>query len=77
MPSVIVKVCIDHSVRDLCRQAYPGHPKGCPNWGRKAGCPPAAPLIETLLDLTRPVVAIFHVFDLAAHRQRMWALHPD
>lgn len=77
MPAITVTVCVQHDVRDLCRRAYPLHPKGCPNWGKKAGCPPAAPLIEALLDLRRPVVAIYNAFDLGAHRERMRVLHPD
>ncbi|OQB78726.1 MAG: hypothetical protein BWX88_05091 [Planctomycetes bacterium ADurb.Bin126] len=77
MPSIAVTVCVDHAVRKLCWKPYPGHPHGCPNFAQKRGCPPAAPLIETILDLTKPVVAIYNVFDLGAHRERMRAKHPD
>ncbi len=45
---------IDYSVRDLCRQPYPGHPKGCPNYGKKKECPPQAPLLEDFIDILQP-----------------------
>ncbi|MBU7016320.1 MAG: hypothetical protein HXS44_02330 [Theionarchaea archaeon] len=45
---------IDHNVRDLCRKPYPGHPKGCPNYGKKKECPPQAPLLEDFIDISQP-----------------------
>lgn len=45
---------IDYTVRDLCRQPYPGHPKGCPNYGKKKECPPQAPLLEDFIDILQP-----------------------
>jgi len=56
---------------------YPGHPKGCPNWNRRATCPPQAPLLTDLLDLARPVYCVFNRFDLGAHVDRMRRRHPD
>jgi hypothetical protein len=56
---------------------YPLHPKGCPNFGKKAGCPPAAPQLPAAFDLTRPCFAIFNVFDFAGHIAKMRAAHPD
>jgi predicted metal-binding protein len=72
-----VTVKLDPSVRDLCRRPYPGHSRGCPNAGKKFGCPPAAPPLGELLDLSRKVYAVWVDFDLAAHRRRMLAKHPD
>jgi predicted metal-binding protein len=66
---------LDRSVRGLCAKAYPGHPKGCPNLGRRATCPPQAPLFELTYDLSE-VWAIWNVFDFGAHVSRMRALHP-
>lgn len=45
---------IDYNMRDLCRQPYPGNPKGCPNYGKKKECPPQAPLLENFIDLLQP-----------------------
>ena len=56
---------------------YPGHPRGCPNWNRRATCPPQAPLLHDVLDLKRPVHCVSNAFDLAAHVARMRARHPD
>ena len=64
------------SVRALCRRPYPGHPKGCPNWNRRATCPPKAPLLARILDLESPVYCIANAFDLAGHVARMRARHP-
>ncbi len=71
-----VKLVLDPSVRDLCRCVYPGHPKGCPNFGKKRSCPPQAPLINELLDAANPVWAFWINYDLAAHRERMRCRHP-
>lgn len=71
-----VKLVVDESVRTLCRKPYLGHPKGCPNFGKKRSCPPNAPLIGKLLDLNEPVWAVWVDFDLGAHRDRMWRKHP-
>lgn len=68
---------VDCSVRHLCRKPYPGHPKGCPNWGKRDSCPPQADLLPNVLDLAAPVYAIWNAFDLASHVARMKEKHPD
>lgn len=72
-----IQLVVDHAVRFLCAKPYPGHPKGCPNYGKKDTCPPRAPFIRDLIDLERPVYAIWTVFDLGQHVERMRALHPS
>ena len=72
-----VNITIDRRLRKLCFKPYPGHRKGCPNFGKKAGCPPQVPMINKLFDLSKPVWAIWNVFDLAAHCDRMREAHPD
>jgi len=76
MSTILVEPVIDLSVRGLCCRPYPGHPKGCPNFGRKPGCPPEAPTIDQLLDLNKPVFAVFNEFDLMGHVKRMRERHP-
>lgn len=66
----------DPAVRDLCCRRYPNHPHGCPNYGKKPGCPPAAPLLPDVLDLSKPVYAIWNVFDFKAHCDKMRQKHP-
>lgn len=77
--SIIIKVnpVIDYSVRGLCRKVYHGHPKGCPNYGKKKGCPPEAEYFDKRYDLSKPVFAIANTFDFKAHTDRMRTLHPD
>ena len=71
-----VKIVLDPKVRELCCKLYYNHPKGCPNYNKQPGCPPQAPLLNEVLDLVRPVWAVWVVFDLAAHRERMRVKHP-
>ncbi len=35
-----VEVDCDPSMIAHCLDPYPRHPHGCPNWGKKEGCPP-------------------------------------
>ncbi len=70
------KLVIEPRVRGMCRLPYPGHPKGCPNFNHKQGCPPACRLFAERFDLQQPVFAIVNEFDLAAHVARMRASHP-
>ena len=71
-----VEVVVDHSMRGKCTLPYPGHPKGCPNFGKKDICPPKAPMIEQVLNLAEPVWLVAVPFDLAAHVQEMGKKHP-
>ena len=71
-----VEVVVDHSVRGKCTLPYPGHKKGCPNFGKKSICPPVAPMIENVLNLAEPVWLVAVPFDLAEHVLRMGEKHP-
>lgn len=77
MSCELVKPVLDLSVRELCKRPYTNHPKGCPNYGKKKGCPPQALLLNEVLDLAEPVWAVWVKFDLAAHRERMRGKHPN
>jgi predicted metal-binding protein len=76
---VILRVnpVIDDRVRGLCTRPYPGAPRGCPNFGKKFGCPPHAPLFQNVFDLERPIYAVINIFDFEGHVARMKAKHPD
>lgn len=71
-----VQPVLNSKVRALCARPYEGHPKGCPNVGQRDTCPPKARLLAELLDLDRPVFAVWSVFDLGVHVERMRATHP-
>lgn len=71
-----VKLVLDPKMRELCYRPYYNHPKGCPNYGKRSSCPPKAPMLNEIMDLSKPVWAVWEIFDLAAHRERMRAKHP-
>jgi len=77
MPIIFVEPVIDKSVRLLCLRPYPGHKKGCPNFGKRDICPPNCPLIDEVFDLSKPVVAVWTSFNLESHRERMKSKHPN
>jgi len=77
MPWAKVRPVVDKNVRKLCFQEYPNHSKGCPNYGKKDGCPPQAPLIFQTLDLTAPIYAIWNAYPFGEHVEKMRKKHPD
>lgn len=79
MSKIILSVTpvIDYSVRKLCFRPYHGHPKGCPNFGKKPGCPPAAPYFDQVYYMDKNVYAICNIFDFKGHVEKMRAKHPD
>ncbi len=77
MPYKRVYPVIQNSVRELCREPYRGHKKGCPNWDKKQGCPPQSIMVYRLLNLNKPVFAIYNKFDLGQHVRRMRLKHPE
>ena len=64
------------SVRKLCPRKYPGHPRGCPNYGKRAACPPRAPLLMDIQDIGSPTVIIWNRYEFGEHVARMKAKHP-
>lgn len=77
MPYKLCEPVVDLSVRELCPRPYRGHPKGCPNYGKRPTCPPASPTIDEVIRLDKPVWAIWNVFGFGAHVWRMRRKHPD
>lgn len=75
--ATVVEPVIDNSVRRLCVKEYRGHPKGCPNFGKRPTCPPQAPLLWKVLDLDKPVFCIWNRFDFGTHVDKMREMHPD
>jgi len=58
-----------------CVLPYPRHPKGCPNFGKKKGCPPTAKKFWSLIK--PPYVLVGVCFNLNEHVERMRGKHPD
>lgn len=68
---------IDASVRKLCCQPYPGHRKGCPNYNSRPSCPPSCPLWGDVCNTHLATWLFWTRFNLAEHRERMKAKHPN
>jgi hypothetical protein len=77
MPHRKVTAILDSSVRGLCLRPYPNHNRGCPNFGKKDGCPPQALLGHEIIDIIKPIYAIWNIFNLADHVIRMKDAHPN
>jgi predicted metal-binding protein len=71
-----VKPVIDYNVRTYCTLMYPGHPKGCPMYGKRPECPPQAPMFEDYFDIDKGFVAVVCEFDIVQHQFRMLSEHP-
>ena len=79
LPFYRVKPIIDMKVRGLCVKPYYNHPKGCPNFSKKPGCPPECSQLKDLilLNIKQPIYAIFNKFNFKEHCDRMRAKHPE
>lgn len=62
---------------ELCRLPYSNHPKGCPMFGTRPECPPAAPRIENKYDLSKPCFFIIQPFAIMYHKAKMKQLHKN
>jgi len=71
------KPIINSAVRGYCTLPYPGHPKGCPMFGKRPECPPQAPRFFDYFDTCDPFTAIVFMFDLGHHAARMKYRHPE
>jgi len=66
------------SPRGLCIKIYPNHKNGCPNYNKNGHlCPPNAPIFDAIFDLSKPVYAIYNIFDFKSHVERMRGRHPQ
>lgn len=72
-----VEIVIDQSMRGLCAKPYPNHKKGCPNYNKRHDCPPLVPLIGKVFDLSKPIYAIWNIYDFGGHTERMRDAHPQ
>lgn len=57
---------------NLCIKPYAGHPKGCPNYNHKEGCPPCKSRFEEIIS---SYYAIINEFALFKHVARMRDKH--
>lgn len=71
------RLVINMKAREWCKLPYPGHPKGCPNYGKKAICPPRIHTVDRVFDLEGPHWFVIEEFDLGAHAKRMKGKNPE
>ena len=63
---------------DWCQLPYPGHKRGCPNYGdvKHAHCPPHAPSVKEYFDLSKPMYFVHSDFNLEADIERRRKMTP-
>lgn len=72
----VARLVLSNRVGEWCRMPYPGHPKGCPNYGKADRCPPQAPHVSDYFDIAKPLYLVHSEFDLAGHQGMMQTAHP-
>ncbi len=70
-----VEAICNPKIQNLCRCPYYKHPKGCPNYGVKAGCPPNAKFFPEIFEKEVFIAAV--VFDFGAYLKARRQLHPS
>ena len=73
----VVPVLLDCPPGSLCSKRYPGHPRGCPNYGKRSTCPPQADVMTPYLIASHDWYAIWNVFPFGEHVEKMRAKHPE
>lgn len=68
---------IERKFQGICKKPFYGHPKGCPNYGKKEGCPPGLPLIDEVFDFSERLYLIYTEFEVGEHAERMRVGHPE
>lgn len=72
-----VNPVIIRPIHSMCLIPYPNHKKGCPNYGKKKGCPPGVLMFDRFYDLSKSIYAIYNKFDFKGYINRMREKHPD
>lgn len=78
MPNIVEvtgQLEINLKAREWCKLPYPGHPNGCPNYGKNDTCPPKAPLVDKIFDLSQQHWFIVEEFNLQDHMEKMRTKH--
>ena len=69
-----VKAICDPQMPNLCCKPYPGHKKGCPNFNKKAGCPPNVIYFPDYYEENVHIITVR--FDFDAYLSMMRERHP-
>jgi len=76
MHSKVKNIVHGKKYQNLCRTPYHNHPKGCPNYGKRADCPPCD-RVDQKFDLNKPVYVIYTEYPVGEFAERMRANHPE
>lgn len=73
-----VEIICSPDIQKLCLCPYYGHPKGCPNYGKRPDCPPKAPYFLDLFQEKAYVALISFDFEkyLSKKRSEKRKKHP-
>jgi len=72
---IIEAINIDPIFQSMCKQSYYNHPRGCPNYNKKKGCPPKQKLLFDIF--YRDLYLIYTEFDLKSHVNKLRKIHPN
>jgi len=67
-------IWIDEKFQEMCKTPYWGHPRGCPNYGKRKTCPPQQKMFFDVFD--KDFYLIYTKFDLRSHIEKMKQRHP-
>ena len=71
------KLRLDNRVGRWCQLPYPGHPNGCPNYGKRSICPPFTPTVTDFFNLRRKHWFLITEFPLEQYLGQMRKKHPS
>ena len=72
-----VNPVIDKRINGLCLKSYPLHPKGCPNWNKKKGCPPNILSLNRIINFKKEIYIIYNKYNFKQHCNKMKERHPN
>jgi predicted metal-binding protein len=64
-------ITFNRKIQDFCKLKYTQHSEGCLNYSKNTGIPPGIPLIDEILDLSKPVYLIYTEFYIREHARKM------
>lgn len=73
-PEIII---FSKKIQNLCMVPYYGHSEGCPNFGKKRGCPPRISLINEVLDFSKKVYVIYTEFEVEKFAEKIRKKYPS
>ena len=76
MQAYLKNIVINKSVRMLCVRPYSNHPKGCPNYGKRALCPPQVKTIDEIFSINKGFWVVWIDFNFSVHCKKMKRKHP-